>query len=417
MKRGMNLGIILGIILLINISTVLAVDMITSTPIIPGTSNFAITPLKYEPYPVSPGEQFDLWIKVDNQGISSMSDATCKLQPEFPFSVYQGSSQISYGKLNPGDSGVFKFNLQVDQKAVQGSSELQVWCTGDPSSGSWKVQKIPILIQTRYPTLNIRGIKTQPEAISPGKDAVLLFTLENLADSAMKDIDIKLNLSSDITSSGEVAEKKLKFIESGGIADLMFNIKAMPGSKGGIYQVPFTLTYTDNLGTPYTQTGLISIEVSSKPELIISIDSTEVSKLNSIGDVDIRITNTGLTNLKFATVEIMDSDKFKVLSSDVVYIGDIDSDDFGTATFKLSAKTGKDFDIPLKISFRDALNNDYSENVNVNLRMLSSAELGKKSPLMGIITTIIILFLVLVLLIKSWRQKAKNIISSIFKKK
>jgi len=415
MKRGMNLIVILSILLLSSLSLVMAIELPVSVSTIDST--FTITGLRYEPYPVSPGEQFDVWIKVDNKETQIANNATCILKPDYPFSIYQGDSQKSYGKLNPGDSIVFQFSLKADQNASQGSNELQVWCIEDPASGSWKVQKINILIQTRYPTLNIKEIKTQPEAISPGKDAVLLFTLENLADSAMKDIDIKLNLSSDITSSGEVAEKKLRMIEAGGIADLMFNIKAMPGSKGGIYQVPFTLTYTDNLGTPYVQEGLISIGVSSKPELIVSVDSTAVSKSVRIGDVDIKITNSGLTNLKFATVEIMDSDKFKILSSNVVYIGDIDSDDFGTATFKLSVKTSKDFDIPLKISFRDALNNDYSENVNVKLMMLSSAELGNKSPLMGTITTLVILFLVLVLLIKSWRQKAKNLIFSIFKKK
>jgi hypothetical protein len=410
MKKRVNLivfSLVLTALLAVN---AIAVELTPSTSVIPGTSNLAITSLRYEPYPVSPGEQFDLWIKVDNQGASSANNATCILSADYPFSIYQGTSTKSYGKLNAGESIVFQFKLKTDEKAVQGSNELQIQCTRDPSAGSWQTEKLNVLIQTRYPTLNIKEVRTDPKTISPGEDATLLFTLENLADSPMKDIDIQLNLAGiDIVSNGEVAEKKLRMINTGGVADVMFSIKAMPESKGGIYKVPFTLTYTDNLGKSYTQTGLISVEVSSKPDLILSIDSTTLSKSSKLGDVDIKITNKGLTDLKFVTVEILDSNNFKILSSNIVYIGDIDSDDFGTASFKLSAKTGNSFDIPLKISLRDVLSSEYSETVNVNLKMLSAGEMGKKSFIWSIIPTILIIFVILMIFVRSFREKVKNL--------
>ena len=417
MKRGKNL-LIFGILFFIfaSISNVLAIDLDISTPSLStgGGSFFTITGLRYEPYPVGPGEQFDLWAKVENKGASETRNATCVLKIDYPFSLYQGSLTNSYGKLGSGESTVFQFRLQVDQKAVQGSNELQLWCTEDPSSNVWKIQKIGIMVQTRYSTLNIKNIKTDPAIVPPGKEAKLLITLENFADSAMKDLNVKLDLSTvSIAPSGEVAEKKIRVLESGGVADLIFNIKALPDAKGGIYKMPFTLTYSDNLGKQYNQTGFIGVEVSSKPELQISVDSTTISKSQKIGEASIKIVNSGLTDLKFATAEILPSENFKLLSSNVVYISDIDSDDFGTATFKLSVKTNKDFEIPLKLSFRDSLNNEYTENVNVPFSMLSPSEMGQKSIYGTLIPVLVVILALLFIFIRRFRER----VISIFKKK
>lgn len=420
MKRGMKLAafsIVLAVLLSMN---VLAIDANPSVPTIV-QSSLVITGLRYEPYPVSPGEVFDVWIKIENRGNTAFNNATCILRPEYPFSLYQGQALKSYGKMNAGDAAVFQYKIKADMNVSEGNNELKIECTDDTFEGSWQINKINIMIQTRYPTLNIKEIRTDPEMISPGKEATLLFTLENQADSAMKDIDLKLNLPDEIAPSGEVAEKKLRMIESGAVSDMIFLIKAMPDTEGGIYKIPFTMTYTDNLGTAYTQEGIIPVEVSSNPDLIFTIDSTELSRSSKLGEVEIQIVNRGLTNLKFVTLEILDSDYFKLLSEDTVYIGDIDSDDFGTATFKLSARTSRDFDIPLKLYARDAVNNDYTQTVNVRLKMLSDSEMGKKSPFGMIITLIIIIFIALMAFIKKFRimvvEKGTEFYQRVFKRK
>jgi hypothetical protein len=420
MKRGMSLAvfsIIFAVFLSVN---VFAIDVNLTVPTIV-QSSLVITGLRYNPYPVSPGEIFDVWIKIENRGNTAFNNATCILKPDYPFSLYQGDATKNYGKLNGGDAAVFQYKLKADMNASEGTNELKVECTRDSSEGNWQVNKINILIQTRYPTLNIKEIRTDPEMISPGKEATLLFTLENQADSAMKDIDIKLNLPDEIAPSGEVAEKKVRMIEGHGISDMIFKIKAMPNTNGGIYKIPFTLTYTDNLGKAYSQDGVIPVEVSSKPDLIFSIDSTTLSKSNKLGDVDIKIVNRGLTNIKFVTVEILDSEKFKLLSSNIVYIGDIDSDDFGTASFKISARTSKDFSIPIELSARDAVNNDYTQTVNVPLKMLSASEMGKKSPFGTVITIIIIILIILMIFIRKFRikviEKGVLLYNKVFKRK
>ena len=241
---------------------------------------------------------------------------------------------------------------------------------------------------------------------------------EIMAELESLDVNVKLDLSAvDIAPSNEVAEKKLKLIDAGGISDIIFNIKALPNAKGGVYKVPFSLSYTDQIGTRYNQTGVIGINVGSKPELITQIDSTTISKSNRLGEVVIKIVNSGLTDLKFSSVEILPSENYKLLSNSIFYIGDIDSDDFGTATFRLNVKTSNDFNIPIKLSFRDSINTKYAENIDVKFNMFSAKELGQKGSIWGgIITTIVIIVVLLMIFIRRLRHRAIELIKKIILK-
>jgi len=418
--KKINPAVFALLIVFIALASVSAIELPVNVPLtITSGSSLLITGLKYEPYPVIPGETFDLWVKVENRGTNSFDNATCMLKPDYPFSIYQGEAVKSYGKLNAGDSVVFQFKLKVDQNSVQGVNEIQLWCTSDPITDNWKVEKIGITVQTKYPTLNIKGIKTEPSVISPGENSMLLISIENLADSPMTDVNVKLDLSSvNIAPSGEVAEKKLRLIDARSIADIIFNIKAMPDATGGIYKVPFALSYTDNIGNRYNQTGIIGVEVGSKPELIYSVDSATISKSQKIGEVSIKIINTGLSDLKLLSTEILQSKNFKLLSSSpIVYIGDVDSDDFGTASYKLSVKTSNNFEIPLKVSFRDTGNTKYVEYVNVTFNMLSAKELGKGSIFWTVISVVIVVMILLVIFVRRLREKVKHLFISIFRKK
>ena len=47
----------------------------------PLTAHFRIDALKYEPYPVNPGDYFDLWVKVENIGQEDATGSKFELLP------------------------------------------------------------------------------------------------------------------------------------------------------------------------------------------------------------------------------------------------------------------------------------------------------------------------------------------------
>jgi hypothetical protein len=145
----------------------------------------------------------------------------------------------------------------------------------------------------------------------------------------------------------------------------------------------------------------------SKPNLFVKIDSSELYRGNGIGDVTITFVNNNVADIKFLTVELQESEDYDIVSTSRMYIGDLDSDDFESVDFTLKLLSEKDYiALPLKIQYKDALNNDYSESVSVDLRVRSAEELGKKSNNTWIIVVIAVAILVVIYLIfKSFRKR------------
>ena len=366
----------LAFALLLSVQTVLAYE-INYTLNAVEFSDLSIRSMKYEPYPVEPGETFDLWIKVQNFGNSDATDASCTLVTTYPFSIYSGTAEQKFGELGSQEQTILQYKIKVDENAVEGENEFSIKCS--ENGISWKTEKITISVQTRYATLNIKNVKTDPLMIAPGEKSKLLVTVENMADSSMKDITITLNLDNlDIAPSGEIPQQKLRRINAGAISDIIFNIVALPTAEAGIYKVPISISYTDELGKAYSESSIISIEVGAKPDFYVLADSTTINTAQKTGTVSVRIVNRGIANLRYVDVELLESKDYKILSPSKFYIGEVSSDDYETADFKISAATNKDFVLPLKISYKDASNNVYSEQIDVSFKMLSSSEAGGK---------------------------------------
>lgn len=355
-------------------------------------ASLKITLLKYEPYPIEPGEHFTLWINLQNVGSSEIPDATCVLELKYPFSMYSGDIQKSCGVLSPAKNAILKYELKADENAVGGDHEIRIKCADSPLSEAWIYKDEVIKIQSRYGTLNIKNAKTIPEVVAPGEKAILWITLENMADYMMSNINIKLNFSDiDIAPYGGAAQQKINSINKHSVINVSFGVAPLPVAAGGIYKVPISLTYTDVTGKNYTESSTISIEVGSEPEIYAIVDSTTIHKSNIIpyilfintkrtGEIIVKIVNPGLTDLKFLDVKLGKGKGFEVMSSEKVYIGDLDSDDYETAEFRI--KVGwlrREVILPLQLDYRDSSNNPYSEQVNLTLRIRSASELGLKT--------------------------------------
>lgn len=389
MKKGIlfSIGILFSFILVISFVSAYEQNY-TST--LGGASSIQITSLRYEPYPVQPNEQFKIWVKVQNEGVVEAQNARCRIVPQKPFSLYQGDSEKSYGVLGTYEAAVIDFSLKVDESAVDGTADLLVECS-DNLNSAWIQNKIPIKIQTRYPTLNIVNVKTVPDFLEPGKNAQLLITLENSAFSSMKDIKVTPDFSSvSIAPYQELGKKTISRMAAGEIKDLIFNIIALPDAEGGIYKVPLAVNFTDDLGTPYTLNGVIAVEINSNPDIEVYVDSTDLTTSTKTGNIVFKVVNKGLTDLKFMNVRLLENKKLKVISGSTLYIGNVDSDDFETVEFRVHAKSSK-MVFPLELEYKDINNKEHIDNVNVTYNLASNSELGKGSGIFSWVLFIIII--------------------------
>lgn len=243
--------------------------------------------------------------------------------------------------------------------------------------------------------LIVDSVSMNPDEISPGKTSVIRMGLENNGDNDIEDVTISLDLTGILNTGmgspivydmpfapyNSASEFNIDEISDGKTKYAEFEIIALNNAKSGIYKVPVEITYKEGEDSvEKTKNSLISITVNSEPIIDINVGESLLLK-NQENELIIKITNKGLSDVKFLEIEIDDSVYFRKLSSENIYIGDVDSDDFDTAEFNIYFKENsvEKINLPITIKYKDVLNKEYAENLNVELNVYSrekAVELG-----------------------------------------
>ena len=237
-----------------------------------------------------------------------------------------------------------KYKLRVDKDAVEGENEIRLRYRVD--GGVWvEPEEFFVDVQTHDAILAVDSVSLDGKALEPGSSGSVKIKVSNKADSLLKDIKAKLELGNvPLVPLGSTNEKSVYQIDSKKNYEFNFNILADPEAEGGVYQVPLKVSYSDGLGKGYVTNGTIGIVIGSKPDLSVTLDDSEIYQSNSAGEVVIKVVNKGVTDIKFANLRLLDGEGYDIITNSEVYLGNIDSDDFETADFKLFVdKTKKKF--------------------------------------------------------------------------
>jgi len=407
--------------LMINCFLILAILAGITYAAIPDAAQVKVTLVSQEPDPANPGDVIDLRFKIENTGSSPTGDILFEILPEYPFSVYKGNAQINIGSLQSqqkDETGIIVlYKIKVDENAVEREEKIDVRyrASDDTINPTWTYAKdCPIRIRTRDLVVGIESITSSPDPISPGKEALVTLKVVNNADSLVRDLKIKLDMSGDTIPFAPIkstAEKSIYQLEARGIANFEFFVVAEPDAEGGIYKVPLTISYSDETGTSYSKEDILSLKIASKPDVLVIVDSTDIYSKQKSGKAVIKIVNRGLTGIKLLTAKLESNQDFDVLSQKEVYLGNIDSDDYETVEFKLDVKSKNDvINLPLQLTYLDSTNNEFKQNKDVALIMLSSSDAQKA----GLTEKSSIGYLIIVIIVAGgigiyfWRRRAKK---------
>ena len=346
--------------------------------------NILVSLAKQDPDPVEPGKQVEVSFKLDNNGTTA-NNLVFEILPEYPFSLLPGESASKFvGTLGTSQSGkysvVIKYKLKVAQDAVDGNHEIKVRYKSDNLDSWVTLEGLKIKVQTHDAILAVEKFFTVPAVVAPGDKTKLRIELKNYATSLLKDVKVSLNLDK---SGGEVIpfapvgstnEKVISYIEPQANLPVEFELLVDSDAASKSYKVPLNIKYSDVLNKNYSKTNLVTIIVGDKPDLGVTLERTEVYTSGSSGSVVLRLVNKGNPDIKFLNVKAIPNENLKVIGADEVYVGKLDSDDFSTAEFRLFVQ-GKDFvKIPVQVTYKDANNNDYKENREVELKLYSSSD-------------------------------------------
>lgn len=341
-----------------------------------------ITMVSQDPDPVEPGQYVDVRFKIENEGSGPAEDVKIRLKPEYPFSLDGEGEEKDIGTLQgrqmDEEAVIVKYRIRVDENAVEGENEIRL--EYKEGSNKWiELEPFNIEIRTRDIVLGFDEITSEPEIISPGKQADISIKITNNADSAVKDIKVKMDLSGDdvpFVPLKTTTEKKIYQLGSRESDTLDYRVIAEPDAEAGAYKIPLEISYYDETGQKVESSDIIGLRIGSVPDISITLDESNILSTPSLGDITIRFTNKGLNDIKLVNVIAEESKSYSMMSPSEVYVGNIDSDDYETAEFKIYAeKSEEDIEFPITYSYYDSNNKEYEEQATVTIPLYS----GKKA--------------------------------------
>jgi len=406
--------------ILLSIFLLMLLTPLVSATLVGTTGSLRIISLRYEPYPVEPGSYFTMWIKLENSGVAKAENVSLELLPDFPFSMDEDTLNV-IGKLDIGDEIVLEYKIRVDKDAVVGKNYLKSrYCI---RKNLCITHDFNITVQARDAIIAIADVIAVPSEIAPGEEALVIVKLTNLAESLMKDIRVKLDLYERLTTAASISFNEMPFtpigstneialekLDKGKTESVVFRLIADPDAEPDVYKVPIIITYADEVGKNYTRNYITALIINDEPNIYATVDETTIGKGGGSGIVDIKFINKGLSDVKFLDVELIETDDYDLQASKIEYIGNLDSDDYETAEFKLTVKKTKEESVNLliNIKYRDAINNEYEEDMIVPLYLQSVTSNGQSRFGIGQVIFILVIVAVGIFFFIRWRKKRKK---------
>ncbi len=356
-------------------------------------SNINVKLLSLEPSIVTPGNFFSITLEATNTDNETLNDVKFELKTSSNFNV-EDEEEIEFEELKAGEKTILAWLVRADKSATAGFKKLELIVDEGSKDYSYF---FPFQVKSFEPTLVLESFTTAPSQVAPGSNVVVNLNLANQASFSLKNVRVKLDLSKmPFAPVGGIDEQTINELTTN--KQLKFQLTASSDSEAGIFKIPVILNYFDEFGTPYTNTNLISLKIGSTPKLELSQESSLIL-VNQKSEATLKLVNNGLTKIKLLTVNIQPVNT-ELLSSNNVYIGDLNADDFNTIDLELYPKL-KEAQLILTLNFKDANNNEFKETVPLPLKVYTSeeakelgllAESRGMSYLIGVIVLVLLFF-------------------------
>ena len=375
--------------------------------------------VSYSPVPANPGDSIDLWVSITNTGTVEAKNVNVAFVDSFPFKLSSETDrQTIIPLLSSGSQYLIKYTVKVDGSASAGANFAVVKYGTGANGNSQITSRLKIDLASTETPISLTNVAVEPLIIVPGSKAKVTLSVKNMAKAAtLRDVSVNMQLTPIVSATSILIDlpfvpinsgnqKNIDKILPGQTTDFVFDIAAYPTAAAQLYKVPVKLSYTDDSGTYHNKTVLIGLEVNAKSELLVNIDSADINSQKMSGDISIGVTNKGINNIKLTTLTIDKSDAYDILSpANTIYVGNIDSDDYQTARFTISAKKTGVVTIPVTVEYKDSLNNNYKESYNLEYDIRAPEQTSSGSP---VLTIIIILIVAIVGFVIYRRRKKKR---------
>ncbi len=384
---------------------------ILTTGLVLANPNINVEKAQQQPIPAQPGDTVEVWVSIQNTG-DETRDFTIRAKDSFPFTlINERDRERTINVIGRHQDYVLRYVLKIDSDAPEGINNFVVEYETGTQRGV-VTKNIAVEVRTTEAIATIGNVVLEPEEITPGEEGKLTLSIRNIGGSNLRDFTIGLDLDKQLGPQdmiindppffpvGSGTEKSINRIRPGQTTEFVFDLQAYPNADTTVYKIPVYMSYFDDNGNRHEKNDLIALKVNTGYELDVRVDSSELTKNSPSGDVTFIVVNYGLSDLKLMNLEITENDDFVVRSaSNKVFLGSLESDDFDTTRFRVRALAEDEVNFPVTLTFRDSMNNEFTEEFIVTHRLAEGKTNGN---------TFIIILVLLVAGIGYWYYRRKK---------
>ena len=243
------------LVLFLSMSFVIAQD---TTPII------EVTLLNHDPDPVKQGDVVEVRFKIENTGTETAGNVEVQILPDYPFTLYSGTSTINLGKLRAEQSGsdavILGYKLKVDEEGVEGDNEIELEIR--VGEGIWRVyDEDEFLIDIEdYDFPEIKAYIKESSITSAGQKGEVVVEIVNTNLEDVKFLQLTLTPSADYELLSSSNYVYIGDVDSDDTESEEFEIYVNKGI-GEFLLLPIQLEYQDTNGLEYNKNFILKLRL------------------------------------------------------------------------------------------------------------------------------------------------------------
>ncbi len=244
-------------------------------------SDLTVQVMNYSPYPVSAGEWFDLWLKVENMGQGDAKDVRLELLPSYPFesndslvrdyATIPGTvSAFPYGKNGEATWVMLKYRVRAQDNSPEGISNLQFKITENSNSANSPSTETDLPIE-------IGKTRTDFDVIM--QDSTSTGTSFAIANTGSNDATAVTVTLEDAPVTG-ARSSILGNLAAGDFTTVMFQLV----QSRNLQEVPIKIDYTDISGVRTSVEKTVAVNFASSGNFTASAKARTASSGSNLSN-------------------------------------------------------------------------------------------------------------------------------------